>query len=238
MTPRRAETVTVTVLAALGCAAFLLSAAVFLAEGADFAARRDARVAEVTLGEAERMEAGGRLEEAERRYAQSLSEVFAGPDKRAYANRRHGELLHRLGRYQETAEALEKACSGPEPDCSAREILLDSLLRCGRRDAAEAALARWASDGAETGAAPERAAFLAVKGRLLEDKGNLDEALRCYRDATRLDWAGDAHYFAGRLLIARGETEEGAKLLQRYLLHEPSARYCSEALELLRGQTP
>ncbi|HRZ17954.1 MAG TPA: hypothetical protein P5141_10360, partial [Candidatus Hydrogenedentes bacterium] len=127
MTPRRAEMVTVTALAALGCLAFLLSAAVFLAEGTDFVARRDSRVAEVTLGEAERMEAGGLLEDAERRYARSLSEVFAGPDKRAYANRRHGELLHRLGRYEEAADALERACSGPEPDCSGRAALLDCL---------------------------------------------------------------------------------------------------------------
>ncbi|NLV42173.1 MAG: hypothetical protein GXY15_13230 [Candidatus Hydrogenedentes bacterium] len=238
MTPRRAEIITVTVLAALGCLAFVLAAAAFLAAGPDFLARRDARVAEVTLGEAERMEAGGLLEEAERRYAQSLSEVFAGPDKRAYANRRHGELLRRLGRYEEAADALERACSGPEPDCSAREALLDSLLRSGRRAEAEAALALWASDGGETGEPPERAAFLAAKGRMLEDSGNLEEALRCYRDATRLDWAGDAHYFAGRLLIARGETEEGKKLLQRYLLQAPAALYWAEALDLLRGQTP
>ncbi len=229
---------TVTVLAALGCAAFLLSAAVFLAEGADFAARRDARVAEVTLGEAERMEAGGRLEEAERRYAHSLSEVFAGPDKRAYANRRHGELLHRLGRYGEAADALERACSGPEPDCSGRATLLDCLLRLGRTGKAEAELARWASEGGEAGEPPERAAYLAAKGRLLEDSGNPEEALRCYRDATRLDWAGDAHYFAGRLLIARGDTGEGRKLLQRYLLQAPAALYGAEALELLRSQTP
>ncbi len=238
MTPRRAEMVTVTTLAALGCVAFLLAAAAFLAEGADFVARRDGRVAEVTLGEAEHLERGGLLEEAERRYAQSLSEVFAGPDKRAYANRRHGELLHRLGRHEEAAEALQKACSGPEPDCSGREILLDCLLRLGRRDEAEAALARWASDGGETGEAPERAAFLAAKGRALEHSGNLEEALRYYRDAARVDWAGDAHYFAGRLLIARGETEEGRKLLQRYLLQAPSAPYGAEALELLRRQTP
>lgn len=238
MTPRRAETVTVTALAALGCLAFLLSAAVFLAEGTDFVARRDGRVAEVTLGEAEHMEAGGLLEEAERRYAQSLSEVFAGPDKRAYANRRHGELLHRLGRYEDAAGALERACSGPEPDCAGRETLLDSLLRLGRRDEAEAALAGWASDGGETGEPPERAAFLAAKGRVWEDSGNLEEALRFYRDATRLDWAGDAHYFAGRLLISRGETEEGRKLLQRYLLQAPASLYGAEALELLRAQTP
>lgn len=238
MTSRRAETLTVTTLAALGCLAFLLSAAAFLAEGPEFVSRRDTRVAEVTLGEAERMEQGGLLEEAERRYAQSLSEVFAGPDKRAYANRRHGELLHRLGRYDEAADALERACSGPEPDCSGRATLLDCLLRLGRRDEAEAELARWASDGGETGAPPERAAFLAAKGRVLEDSGNPEEALRLYRDATRLDWAGDAHYFAGRLLIARAETEEGVKLLQRYLLQSPAALYWEDALELLRGQTP
>lgn len=238
MTPRRAEIVTATTFAALGCAAFLLSAAAFLAEGKEFLARRDGRVAEVTLGEAERLEQGGLLEEAERRYAQSLSEVFAGPDKRAYAHRRHGELLHRLSRYQEAADALKKACSGPEPDCSGRATLLDCLLRLGRRDEADAELARWASDGGETGEAPERAAFLAAKGRVLEDSGNLEEALRYYRDATRLDWAGDAHYFAGRLLIARGETEEGRKLLQRYLLQAPTALYWAEALELLRSQTP
>lgn len=238
MTPRRAEIVTVTALAALGCLAFLLAAAAFLAACPDFLARRDARVAEVTLGEAEHLERGGLLEEAERRYAQSLSEVFAGPDKRAYANRRHGELLHRLGRYQEAADALEKACSGLEPDCSGRAALLDCLLRLGRTDKAEAELARWASEGGEAGEPPERAAYLAAKGRLLEDSGNPEEALRCYRDATRLDWAGDAHYFAGRLLIARGETEEGRKLLQRYLLQAPAALYGAEALELLRSQTP
>ncbi len=238
MTPRRAEMVTVTALAALGCLAFLLSAAVFLAEGTDFVARRDSRVAEVTLGEAERMEAGGLLEEAERRYARSLSEVFAGPDKRAYANRRHGELLHRLGRYGEAADALERACSGPEPDCSGRAALLDCLLRLGRTGKAEAELARWASEGGEAGEPPERAAYLAAKGRLLEDSGNPEEALRCYRDATRLDWAGDAHFFAGRLLIARGEMEEGRKLLQRYLLQAPEALHWAEALKLLRGQTP
>ena len=237
MTPRRAEMVTVTALAGLGCLAFFLAAAAFLAAGPGFLARRDARVAEVTLGEAERMDAGGLLKEAERRYAQSLSEVFAGPDKRAYANRRHGELLHRLGRYEEAAGALEKACSGPEPDCSGTATLLDCLLRLGRTDEAEAALARWAEDGGETGEAPERAAFLAAKGRLLEDSGNPEEALRLYRDAARTDWAGDAHYFAGRLLIARGETEEGRKLLQRYLLQAPSALYGAEALDLLRGQT-
>ncbi len=238
MTSRRAETLTVTALAALGCLAFFLAAAAFLAAGPEFVARRDGRVAEVTLGEAERMEAGGLLEEAERSYTRSLAEVFAGPDKRAYANRRHGELLHRLGRYEEAADALERACSGTEPDCSGRATLLDCLLRLGLTDKAEAELARWAPDGGETGEPQEQAAFLAAKGRVLEDSGNPEEALRFYRDATRLDWAGDAHYFAGRLLIARGETEEGRKLLQRYLLQAPAALYWAEALDLLRGQTP
>lgn len=238
MTPRRAEMVTVTALAALGCVAFLAAAAAFMAEGPEFVSRRDTRVAEVALGEAERMEQGGLLEEAERRYAQSLSEVFAGPDKRAYANRRHGELLHRLGRYEEAANALERACSGPEPDCSGRATLLDCLLRLGRKHDAEKALAHWASDGGEAAPPPERAAFLAAKGRLLEDSGNPEEALRLYQDAMRADWAGDAHYFAGRLLIARGETEAGRKLLQRYLLQAPAALYWAEALELLRRQTP
>ena len=238
MTPRRAEIITATALAALGCLALVLAAAAFLAAGPGLLARRDARVAEVTLGEAERMEAGGLLEDAEHRYARSLSEVFAGPDKRAYANRRHGELLHRLGRYEEAADALEKACSGPEPDCSGRATLLDCLLRLRRTNQAEAALAGWAPDGGETGEPQEQAAFLAAQGRVLEDSGNLEEALRFYRDATRLDWAGDAHYFAGRLLIARGDTGEGRKLLQRYLLQAHSALYWAEALELLRRQAP
>lgn len=238
MTPRHAEAVIVTALAALGCLSFLLASSAFLAAGPEFVARRDGRVAEVTLGEAERMEAGGLLEEAERRYARSLSEVFAGPDKRAYANRRHGELLHRLGRYEEAADALEKAYSGPEPDCSGRATLLDCLLRLRRTNQAEAVLAGWASDGDETGEPQEQAAFLAAQGRVLEDSGNLEEALRFYRDAARLDWAGDAHYFAGRLLIARGDTGEGRKLLQRYLLQAPSALYWAEALELLRRQVP
>lgn len=221
-------------LLALGGALAIAAAALWFADaGAGFLERRDGRVAEVTLGEAEHLDDAGFNIEALSAYDRALAGTFAGPDKRANTQRRYGQLLHRMGNYTAAAKMLLAAEAGPQPDRGGLGELTDALLRLEWWEKAEAALARWRAEQGDPNDTLTRAGQLCAGGRLAEGTGDLDRALALYQEAEQLNWKSEAGFFVGRALLAKGQLPEAAQKLERYLLDSPAAANVDEARMLL-----
>lgn len=216
-----------------GALAVTASALWFSRTGGAFLERRDYRIAELTLGEAERLDEAGFVAEAVSAYDRALAGTFAGPDKRAYAQRRYGQLLHRMGIYRAAAKMLLAAAEGPQPDRTGLGELTDALLRLQRWGEAEAALERWRAEQDDPNDTLVRALQRCADGRLAEGVGDLDRALDLYNEAERLNWKSGAGFYAGRALRARGELPEAALKLERHLLDSPSTENADEAGILL-----
>ncbi|MFH9584239.1 tetratricopeptide repeat protein [Streptomyces luteogriseus] len=134
-----------------------------------------------------------------------------------------------LGAYKEAKRTLDRLTglhSGPAVLARAAAVYRDR----GWREDAAAALA----DAAAGARAPaERAAYLERAGQLAFERGDLDVALRHFREAVRLDPdQRAARAGQGRTLAALGRTTEALNAYQAALAGQPSPQYALELGEL------
>lgn len=125
-----------------------------------------------------------------------------------------------------TLERLQKLRSGPAVQARAAGVYRDR----GRREDAAAAL----SDAAAAAQAPaERAAYVERAGQLAWERGDLDEALRHFKEAVRLDPDQRAALAGqGRTLAALGRTTEALNAYRVALAKQPRPEYALELGEL------
>ncbi len=134
-----------------------------------------------------------------------------------------------LGDYKAAGRALEKLLklrSGPAVLARAAAVYRDR----GRREDAAVAL----SDAAAGAEAPaERAAYLERAGQLAFERGDLEEALRYFQEAVRLDPDQRAALAGqGRTLAALGRTTEALNAYRMALAKQPCPEYALEVGEL------
>ncbi|MFD5859023.1 tetratricopeptide repeat protein [Streptomyces chartreusis] len=134
-----------------------------------------------------------------------------------------------LGDYKAADKALDRLVElrkGPEVLAWAAGVYRDR----GRREDAAAAL----SDAAAGAEAPaERAAYLERGGQLAFERGDLDEALRYFREAVRLDPDQRAALAGqGRTLAALGRTTEALNAYRAAFAKQPDPEYALELGEL------
>ncbi|MDQ0748786.1 tetratricopeptide (TPR) repeat protein [Streptomyces africanus] len=125
-----------------------------------------------------------------------------------------------------TLDRLTALRSGPAVLARAAAVYRDR----GWREDAAASLAD-AAAGART--PPERAAYLERAGQLAWERGDLQDALRHFQEAVRLDpdqWAAQAGQ--GRALAALGRTTEALNAYRVALTKQPCPRYALELGEL------
>ncbi|MEU3484140.1 tetratricopeptide repeat protein [Streptomyces massasporeus] len=134
-----------------------------------------------------------------------------------------------LGEYKAAKRTLDRMTglrSGPAVLARAAAVYRDR----GWREDAAASLA----DAAAGARAPaERAAYLERAGQLAFERGDLDVALRHFREAVRLDpdqWAARAGQ--GRTLAALGRTTEALNAYRAALAGQPCPQYALELGEL------
>ncbi|MXM63295.1 tetratricopeptide repeat protein [Streptomyces sp. HUCO-GS316] len=134
-----------------------------------------------------------------------------------------------LGDYKGADRALQELLdlrSGPAVLARAAAVYRDR----GRREDAAAAL----HDAAAGARAPaERAAWLERAGQLAWERGDREEALRYFREASRIDpdqWAARAG--EARVLAALGRTTEALNTYRVALEKQPSPQYALELGEL------
>ncbi|MFJ4562218.1 tetratricopeptide repeat protein [Streptomyces caelestis] len=125
-----------------------------------------------------------------------------------------------------TLDRLTELRSGPAVLARAAAVYRDR----GWREDAAASLA----DAAAGARAPaERAAYLERAGQLAWERGDLQDALRHFQEAVRLDpdqWAAQAGQ--GRVLAALGRTTEALTAYRGALTKQPCPRYALELGEL------
>ncbi|MFF8228672.1 tetratricopeptide repeat protein [Streptomyces caelestis] len=125
-----------------------------------------------------------------------------------------------------TLDRLTELRSGPAVLARAAAVYRDR----GWREDAAASLA----DAAAGARAPaERAAYLERAGQLAWERGDLQDALRHFQEAVRLDpdqWAAQAGQ--GRVLAALGRTTEALTAYRVALTKQPCPRYALELGEL------
>ncbi|MFE5819343.1 tetratricopeptide repeat protein [Streptomyces sp. NPDC056479] len=134
-----------------------------------------------------------------------------------------------LGDYKaakRAADRMLKLRSGPAVLARAAGVYRDG----GRREDAAAAL----SDAAAGAEAPaERAAYLERGGQLAWERGDLDVALRHFREAVRLDPDQRAALAGqGRTLTALGRTTEALNAYRAAFAKQPNPEYALELGEL------
>ncbi|MEU8753987.1 tetratricopeptide repeat protein [Streptomyces chartreusis] len=134
-----------------------------------------------------------------------------------------------LGDYKAAKKALDRLVElrkGPEVLAWAAGVYRDR----GWREDAAAAL----SDAAAGAEAPaERAAYLERGGQLAFERGDLDEALRYFREAVRLDPDQRAALAGqGRTLAALGRTTEALNAYRAAFAKQPDPEYALELGEL------
>ncbi|MGI5375785.1 tetratricopeptide repeat protein [Streptomyces sp. CA-251387] len=134
-----------------------------------------------------------------------------------------------LGDYKaakRTLDRLLKLGSGPAVRARAAAVYRDR----GRREDAAAAL----SDAAAGAEAPaERAAYLERAGQLAWERGDLEEALRYFQEAVRLDPDQRAALAGqGRTMAALGRTTEALNAYRMALAKQPLPEYALELGEL------
>lgn len=198
------------------------------------AAGRYLDAARYALKAGERHRAGSFLERALEAFRQGLGwlERVAGADEEARSqgeallNLRAGEVCRLLGQQREAERHLQVALDVSE-DGGLYEVELGCFLDLGRlyqhqgRDAlAQANLEQGLAQARIGGGAAQQVAFLEALGHLHQDRGENDEAQRCYAEA--LELAGeDAELEARALLglavrmIQRAEDRRALELLER-----------------------
>ncbi|WP_408057790.1 tetratricopeptide repeat protein [Streptomyces violaceus] len=134
-----------------------------------------------------------------------------------------------LGEHQAAERALDRLTelrSGPAVLARAAAVYRDR----GRREDAAASLA----DAAAGARAPaERAAYLERAGQLAWERGDLEDALRHFQEAVRLDPDQRAAQAGqGRALAALGRTTEALNAYRAALAKQPCPQYALELGEL------
>ncbi|MGI5408883.1 tetratricopeptide repeat protein [Streptomyces chartreusis] len=196
---------------------------------AEEALRRSLKAREQNAGALDGMAA---LANARRdfRAARNWSEAALKADRRLWSA--YPQLIDAqtgLGDYKAADKALDRLVElrkGPEVLAWAAGVYRDR----GRREDAAAALSD-AAAGAETPA--ERAAYLERGGQLAFERGDLDEALRYFREAVRLDPDQRAALAGqGRTLAALGRTTEALNAYRAAFAKQPDPEYALELGEL------
>jgi tetratricopeptide (TPR) repeat protein len=144
-----------------------------------------------------------------------------------------GKALLGARKVPEAIRSLEEASRLDPQSGEAHYQLGLALARAGRRDEAEAALAR----GRELVSADDRvqhASLDVAEGRAALDRGDLDDAIGKFQSAIRrLPDSAEAHQQLGAALERRGDLEGATAAYRRALELSPGAAAAREALERL-----
>lgn len=194
----------------------------------------DSACAEAAFKNGKEQEVRGNIDLAIQRYRQALQGNFSDPERKYQCWRSIGELESRLGRYEEAIELYRslppEALSGPGHYAA----YVTALWRAGDQEAVSVA-SHWVDLAADAGDVRQQVWANSTLGQILEGLGRLDEALKAYETAARLDGQCHAVILAAKLVQSKGANDEAIARLDAFLERVKSGQLHEDAVRLRTG---
>ena len=143
------------------------------------------------------------------------------------------EVARKLDDSARRIDALEKAYEMDPSDLSVVSPLLDATIAAGQYDRAEPMLEQVIEALTEKRRMKEVVQFYHLRGKLAEQRGQIDEALEIYESARKIDATYVPNLLSlGKLLYAQQEWDSALKILQTLLLHQMSIKDPQDKLDM------
>ena len=224
-------------LSALTCVAFAVFAAFvfeFGRHGEAFTGDIDAACAEAAFKSAKKLERLGNPGLAIQRYRQALDGRFADKEREYLCVRSLGEMLYRLGRYAEAADAFGRLPVEAFKVSGSFTGYVGALLRAGDYAEAERLGRQWlALAGQER---DSRQALWAndALGRVYIEMDRPGDALARYRAAETIDPTGQAGIHVAQILHSQDRTRGAVEQLEAFLKRVSAGERHEDAKRLLK----
>jgi tetratricopeptide (TPR) repeat protein len=225
-------------LAAAGYVVMLLFVFAFGLYGDALTAGVDQACAEAAFQNGKQVEAKGNYELAIQRYHQALEGYFPDKSREYECARSIGEVLLRLGRYEDAIDAYRALAPDAFRSAGHWTGYVTALFRAGHYDEADAVGKQWLEKAQAEKDAQQLIWANTILGQTGMNTGRLDEALGYFRAAAALAPETDAGILIARVLQEQGKREEAIRQLDTFLnlvksgpLHEEAARLRTQLIE-------
>jgi len=202
---------------ALGYVGLLVFVIAFGLYGEQLTAGVDVACAEAAYQSGKKMESRGNYELAVQRYRQALEGRFREQDREYECMRSIGEVLYRLGRYEEAIDAYgglpEQAFTVP----GHWTAYVSALYYAGDNTEAERLGAVWLAKAEQMKDLQQQVWAHGTLGRVLDDAGRPKRALGHFGAASALEPESQASILAARMLHRLGRTDEAIEQLDAFL---------------------
>lgn len=220
---------------AVGYVGLLVFVFTFGLYGDELTAGIDRACAEAAFQNGKQVEGEGNYELAIQRYRQALEGRFDDKARAYECGRSIGEVLLRLGRYEEAVDAYRSLPRDAFTLPGHWTGYVTALLRAGQYQDAERLGSEWLGKAQAVGDKQQCIWAGATMGQIMQHLNRLDEACNYYRMAANDAPDGDAPIMMANVLQKLGRTAEAMEQLDTYLarvksgpLHEEAARLRAE----------
>ena len=218
--------------AAVAYVAMLLFVFAFGLYGDELTSGIDRACAEAAFQGGKEAEDQGNYELAIQRFHQALEGHFSDKAREYECGRSIGEVLLRLGRYEEAVDAYRSLSLEAFTLPGHWTGYVTALFRAGQYEQAESLGGEWLG---KAQAAKDHQQILwasSTMGRIKEQLGKLDDAFDCYRMTAVAAPEGDGAIRMANILQKQGRTPEAIRQLDAYLTRVASGPLHEEAVKL------
>ncbi len=219
-------------LAALAYGALLVFVFAYGFHGEALTAGVDVACAEAAFQSGKKLEAKGNYDVAIQRYHQALEGRFADKEREFQCGRSIGDILLRLGRYEEAADAYRQLPPEAFTAPGSWTGYVTTLWRAGDYAEAERLGKTWLAAADAARDEKQRVWANTTLGRIAEATGRLDDALAFYLAAAAIEPKDGAAVLAAKIMRRQGRSADAARQLDDFLSRVPAGQLHEDARKL------